>query len=404
MSHVSHDSAQIDWFLNHGVEQILPSKDAFKERLLQDAPITVYLGVDPTATAIHMGNALMIRKLAELQQLGHKVILLIGDFTAMIGDPTDKMAARTVLTAEQVRANMASYKEQAARLLSFAGENPAEIRYNSTWLGAMSFADVVKLGSEFTVQQMLERDMFQKRMAENKPIGLHEFFYPLMQGYDSVAMDVDAEIGGNDQLFNMLAGRTLMKSLKNKEKFVITGKLMTDANGKKMSKSEGNVIWLNDTPEDMYGKVMSWPDTMIMPGYELCTNYTADRVADVRARMAAGENPMQLKKDLAYAVTSIFGGGDEAAARGEEAFKNVHQEHGLPEDMAKLHVGAEISVVDALVQSGLVPSKSEARRQIEQGGVRVDDAVVTDVNALVHPTADGSILQKGKRGFAKLLV
>ncbi len=403
MSQVLHDSAKIDWFLNHGVEQVLPSKEAFKARLLQDEPITVYLGVDPTATAIHMGNALMIRKLAELQRLGHNVILLIGDFTAMIGDPTDKLATRTALTAEQVRENMASYKEQAARLLSFTGENPAEIRYNSTWLAPMSFADVVQLGSEFTVQQMLERDMFQKRLEENKPIGLHEFFYPLMQGYDSVAMNVDAEIGGNDQLFNMLAGRTLMKSLKNKEKFVITGKLMTDANGKKMSKSEGNVIWLNDTAEDMYGKVMSWPDTMILPGFELCTDYATERIVEVREQLASGENPMQLKKELAYAITEVFA-GEEGAKRGAEAFTMVHQEHGVPEDLQEVHVGAGVSVVDALVQSGLVSSKSDARRQVEQGGVRVNDKVITDVAALLRPTTEGLILQKGKRGFVKLVI
>ena len=214
------------------MEHVYPSRDVLRERLVHGPPLTVYLGIDPTADFIHMGHALMLKKLAELQRLGHHVVMLIGDFTAMIGDPTDKTATRTKLTREQVKENCQRYKDQASRILSFEGDNPAELRFNSEWLSKMSFADVVELASHFTVQQMMERDMFEKRMQEGKPIHLHEFLYPLMQGYDSVAMDVDLEVGGNDQTFNMLAGRTLMREIKQKEKFVLTGRLLADASGK----------------------------------------------------------------------------------------------------------------------------------------------------------------------------
>lgn len=404
MSEPVRDPAKIDWFLNHAVENVYPSREALRTRLLSGPPITVYLGIDPTADFIHMGNALSMKKLAELQQLGHRVILLIGDFTAMIGDPTDKSATRTKLTREQVLENCARYKEQASRILAFDGENPAELKFNSDWLAKMSFSDVVELSSHFTVQQMMERDMFEKRMVEGKPIHLHEFLYPLMQGYDSVAMEVDLEVGGNDQTFNMLAGRTLMREMKGKEKFVLTGRILADASGKKMGKSEGNAIALTDSAEDIFGKVMSWTDAMVIPGFEICTDIPQTQVEEIKQRMAEGENPMLFKKQLAERIVAWLS-GEVSAQEAQAHFSRVHQQGEKPEEIKDVHVGvSELLLVDALVSAELVDSKSDARRQIEQGGIKVSDETITDVKHVLTIGEEGVLIQKGKRFFVRLFV
>ena len=324
----------------------------------------------------------------------------LGDFTAMIGDPTDKAATRKQLTREEVLANCKKYKEQASRFLSFKGENAARLLFNSEWLAKMSFADVIELAAHFTVQQMVERDMFEKRIEEGKPVHLHEFFYPLMQGYDSVAMDVDLEIGGNDQTFNMLAGRTLQREIKNREKAVLTLKLLVDSTGKKMGKTEGNIIMLTDSPEDMYGKVMSWTDGMIVPGFELCTDVADSDISDMRAAMADGQNPMTFKRRLAEAVVTMLV-GEKEATKAAEHFDTVHKSKEAPEEIAEFKVkGKEIPLVEALVLTELVTSKTDARKQIEQGAVKVDSEVVKDVAAMVNVPA---LLQKGKRHFARLV-
>ncbi len=389
----------IDWILDHGVERVYPSREALRAKLLKGERMRLYLGIDPTGPSLHLGHAVTIQKLAELQQLGHEIILLIGDFTAMIGDPTDKSAVRKTLTRKEVLANCKRYKQQASQILRFTGPNPAKLKFNSKWLAKMSFADVVELASHFTVQQMIERDMFETRIAEGKPVHLHEFLYPLMQGYDSVAMDVDLEIGGNDQTFNMLAGRDLQRILKQKEKFVITTKLLADPSGKKMGKTEGNMIAFTDEPEDAYGKVMSWSDPMIVPGFEICTQALPDEVKKIREAIMSGKNPMSFKRELAKRITGwMF--GEEAAEMAEVNFSKVHQEHEKPEVIPEFKIAGHITIVDALWLSGLVPSKSEARRQVEQGGVRVDDKVVSDPTLIVK---DGSVIQKGKRYFVKIV-
>jgi tyrosyl-tRNA synthetase len=398
-SAVSTDKHSIERFLTRAVENVYPKKERLADLLGSGERITVYLGVDPTGPSLHLGHAIAMRKLAELQKLGHRVILLIGDFTAMIGDPTDKLATRKQLTREEVLANCREYKKQAEKILDFSGSNPVEMKFNSAWLAKMSFADVVELASHFTVQQMVERDMFEKRIEEGKPVGLHEFMYPLMQGYDSVAMDVDLEIGGNDQTFNMLAGRTLLREMKNKEKSVVAVKLLTDPSGKKMGKTEGNMITLADSAEDMYGKVMSWTDGMIIPGFELCTDVPDAQIADWRERMADGENPVESKKKLAYEIVATFispKAADDAAAH----FAQVHQRHEVPEEIPEFRIDGSMTLVGVLVASKLVASKSEARRQVEQGGVKVDGDVVHDGGLTV--TA-GSVIQKGKRHFVRLV-
>jgi tyrosyl-tRNA synthetase len=393
------DEAAIKHFLTRGVENAYPNPEAVREALKSGKRLKIYMGVDPTGPSLHIGHAIAMRKLAELQKMGHEIVMLIGDFTAMIGDPTDKGAARKRLTREEVLTNCKKYKEQASRILSFTGQNPATLVFNSTWLAKMSFSDVVELAAHFTVQQMLERDMFEKRIEEKKPVYLHEFMYPLMQGYDSVVLDVDMEVGGNDQTFNMLAGRTLLREMKQKEKSVVTTKLLTDPTGKKMGKTEGNIIALSDSPEDMYGKVMSWTDGMIIGGFELCTDISDKEIADMKSRMEKGENPMPFKRKLAFEVVRGF--VSETAAKGaEEEFSKVHQAHETPDEMPEFKVKGSMTITDVLVASAVCPSKSDARRQIEQGGVKVDGKVVTDA---VMSVKEGSVIQKGKRHFVKLV-
>ncbi|MCX6744737.1 MAG: tyrosine--tRNA ligase, partial [Candidatus Parcubacteria bacterium] len=330
MTKIITDEKQIEEVLSRGVETIYPEKESLKKVLMSGKRIRLYCGFDPTATSLHIGNAINIRKLAKFQELGHEVIFLIGDFTAMIGDPTDKMAARKQLTRKDVLNNCKGWKKQAANLINFSGSNPAKLMYNSKWNAKLKFEDVLSLASHFSVQQMLERDMFQKRIEDEKPIFIHEFMYPLMQGYDSVAMDVDLEIGGNDQTFNMLAGRTLMRLMKNKEKMVMTHKLLVDPTGKKMGKTEGNMINLTDSAEDMFGKIMAWSDPMIKIGFEILTDVPLDQIEKMAEAMTKGANPRDYKLKLAYEVVTIYKGLEDADAA-KDSFVKVFSEGQKPE-------------------------------------------------------------------------
>ncbi|HAL49937.1 MAG: Tyrosine-tRNA ligase [Candidatus Uhrbacteria bacterium GW2011_GWD2_41_121] len=399
---VSKDQNKIQEILTRGVEQVYPKSEMLGARLKEGKKLRLYVGIDPTGKDLHIGHALQLRKLKQFQDLGHEVIMLIGSFTGMIGDPTDKSAARQKLTRQQVLENAATYKKQASRILSFSGKNPAKIMFNHKWLGKLTFEEIVDLASNFTVQQMLERDMFDRRLKEGKPIYLHEFFYPLMQGYDSVAMDVDLEVGGSDQTFNMLAGRTLMKAVNNKEKMVMTLKLITNDEGKKMSKSEGGFVALNDAPKEMYGKIMAMDDSVIIPYFELATDVSMSEIAGKKIQMEQGVNPRDIKADLAFAVVRLF--HDEKSAQvAREHFATVFQKHETPEEMNEVNVSAPEPILDVLVRSRLVMSKNEARRMIEQGGVKLDGAVVENIDLTVEGTPEGKVLQKGKRHFVKLV-
>jgi len=299
------DKNKIDEILTRGVENIYPNRETLEKVLTSGKRIRLYCGYDPSAPALHIGNAISLMKLAQFQELGHEIIFLIGDFTGMIGDPTDKTAARKKMGRKEVLANAKNYKKQASAYIKFSGANPAKIMYNSKWLDKLSFKDLIEVASNFTAQQMFARDMFQERIKQEKPIYLHEFLYPVAQAYDSVAMDVDLEIGGNDQTFNMLCGRDLMKATRNKEKFVLTMKLLVDSSGKKMGKTEGTIVNLDETPENMYGQVMSWPDGVIEVGMELCTNLPIVEIKDMAKKMTFGANPRDAKMRLAYEITKI---------------------------------------------------------------------------------------------------
>lgn len=397
---INTDESAINNLLTRGVENIYPSFDYLEARLKDGKQLTLYLGIDPTGPNLHLGHAIPLRKMAEFQKLGHKLILLLGDFTGMIGDP-DKSSARVRLTREQVLANAEKYKVQASKIISFEGENPAELKYNSEWLAKLGFSEIVELASNFTVQQMLERDMFEKRITEGKPVYLHEFLYPLMQAYDSVAMDVDGEIGGNDQTFNMLAGRDLMKVMKGKEKFVITSKLLVDPTGKKMGKSEGNMITLSDSADEMFGKVMSWTDGMIVPGFEILTDLPNGEIKEMKIAMGDGVNPKDFKVKLAEEVVAEFFNREEANAA-TDRFNKLFQEHAVPEDVPEVKLEGAMSIIDALVATKLAQSKGDARRLIDGGGVKVDEVVVTDYEFIIDPAAK-PLMQKGKRFFVRIV-
>ena len=396
---ISTNQEKIQELLSRGVENIYPKKEFLEARLKEGKRLVLYTGYDPTAPTLHIGHAITMMKLRQFQDLGHKVIMLIGDYTGMIGDPTDKTSARTALTHEQVLANCKNYQAQAATILNFEGENPVELKFNGEWHGKLNFADVLELTSHFTVQRMMERDMCEKRKEENKPMFLHEFLYPVMQAYDSVAMDVDGEVGGNDQTFNMLAGRDLMKDLKNKEKFVLTTKLLVDSTGKKMGKSEGNMIALSDTPEDMFGKVMSWTDDMMMKGFELCTKMPIDEISNIEKEMKAGANPRDIKLRLAGEVVKTFL-GEAAAAKAQEYFVSTFSKKEQPDEMPEIEPSVyEISAL--LVEAKVCKSKSETRQVIDQGGVSINDTKVEKGNysAVIK---SGDIIKKGSRWFVKV--
>ncbi len=402
MSHVITDERLIDETLSRGVEKIYPSREDLKKKLMSGDKIRLYCGFDPSANALHVGNAIALSKLKQFQDLGHEVIFLIGGFTGMIGDPTDKTAARSKLTREEVMSNATNFVKQASSYLSFEGENAASIKYNNEWHDKLSFKDLIELASNFTVQQMITRDMFQKRLAEEKPIFLHEFLYPLAQAYDSVMMDVDLEVGGNDQMFNMMCGRDLMKSLGKKDKSVLTMKLLADNNGKKMGKSEGNAFFLSDTANDMYGKIMSWADGVLPSAFELCTEIDMLEVE----KMIKEINPRDLKMRLAYEITKI-NHGEKGAQEAQDHFIKIVQNKEVPDEIEERKITEnKMNVVDLLILLELAPSKTEARRLIEQGGIKIGNAenlvVISDVKAEIELVSD-LIVQRGKRQFIKIV-
>lgn len=396
------DENKIAELLRRGVETALPSEDFIISRLKSGNRQKVYLGIDPTGPTLHIGHAIALKKLAHFQNLGHEIILLMGDFTARIGDPTDKLATRVTLSTEQVMENLKNYKEQASKIISFDGDNPAQIKFNSEWLGKMNFADVLELASKVTVQQMIERDMFQKRIKEGKPVYLHEFMYPLMQGKDSVEMDVDGEIGGNDQLFNMLMGRTLMKE-SGKEKFVLVVKLLTDSLGTKMGKSEGNMVALNDSSDEMYGKIMSWTDGMIIGGFELCTDISQEEILDMEVGTQNGENPMQYKKRLAREIVSIYHNTIEAEAA-QSNWEKTFSEGGVPDVITEFSGEPGKLLSEILVEQKIIASKAEFRRLVDEGGVKIisEDLSEIKITDFQQKFSETMILKIGKKKFVKL--
>ncbi|MBI2063559.1 MAG: tyrosine--tRNA ligase, partial [Candidatus Yanofskybacteria bacterium] len=372
-----------------------PSKEKAAEMMGAGEQLVFYLGIDPTGPSIHLGHTIPLLALKQLAKLGHKIIILIGDFTAMIGDPTDKEAARKPLSEKEVKENMKIYLNQIYKILP---KNSFEVKYNSKWYNKMLYKDWLKVAMKFTQQQMIARDMFQERLKKEKPIGMHEFDYPMMQGYDSVAMEVDGEVGGNDQTFNMLVGRDLVKEYLGKEKLVFATKLLVDAvTGKKISKTEGGFIAVSDLPEDVFGKTMkSIPDEMIKIVFELCTEKSQDWINAQYEEVKNGGNPKNFKEELAYELVRMYY-GEKAAEKAKENFEKVFSEGQLPEEMQEFKFTGKI--IELLHVSGLASSMGEAKRLIDQHAVNINGHAITDWE---HDVKSGDVIKVGPRRFLKI--
>lgn len=396
---------KIDELLTRGVDTIYPSKEELEKVLRSGKKLTLYQGFDPTGTQLHIGHMVGFRKLRHWQDAGHKVIFLIGDGTGQAGDPSGKTKARDKFhTREELRANARDYVMQAGKIVRFEGDNPVEIRYNGDWLNELKLKEILDIAGVFSLQQLVERDLFQERMKKNEPVNMREFLYPLLQGYDSVAMEVDLELGGSDQMFNMLAGRTLVRHFLNKEKFVMTTPLLADAEGRKIGKTEGNVIALMDKPQDLYGKVMALGDDVIVKGFEYLTDIPMSEVKEIEKALKDGTNPVQFKKKLAFELVKQLNAEKDAHAAQEHFEKTVQQKE-MPAEIAEIQLPVELksgaTLSDVIAGLSLALSKSDAKRIIEQGGVTVDNEVIIDPNSPFEPKEE-TLIKVGKRKFVKV--
>jgi tyrosyl-tRNA synthetase len=390
----------------YGDEQLKEAmRRELKERLIEaerdQRPLRVYCGFDPTSTDLHLGHTIPMRKLRQFQDLGHDVTFLIGSYTALVGDPSDKNKARPILTQEQVAENAKTYAEQAYRVLD---KQQTKVRYNGEWLSELSLLDLIRLGQNFTVQQFLDRENFKVRLERGEPIFLHETFYALMQGYDAVAMKTDVQVGGTDQLFNIIvAGRKLQESQGQRPLVGVVCGILPGTDGVlRMSKTTGNIVPINTGAEDMYGKVMSVPDFAMVKFMKLVTRWTPNEIAEKEAELNSGAvHPRDVKMELAREITSIFY-GDEAAQAAEHAFVNVFQQRALPDEMEEVQVAQPMTLTELLIFTQAARSKNEARRLIDQGGVKLDGELISGATTVVDVRAP-KVLQVGKRKFVRLI-
>ena len=392
----------IEELLSRGVENIIPGKAQLKKKLHSGKKLNIYLGIDPTSTKIHLGHAVALRKLQAFAQLGHHVSFLIGDFTALIGDTSDKDTERPVLTSEEIDKNFQTYKKQAEKIIDFS---QVTVVHNSTWLKKLTFEEIIKLTQHFSVGDFAGRELIKKRLSDGKRVGLHEFMYPVMQGYDSYMLDTDLQIGGTDQTFNMQSGRTLQKILRQKETFVLTTGILEGNDGRKMSKSWSNAIWLDDEPDDIYAKVMAITDELIIQYYTLATNVPLVAIKEAEAALKKGEHPMKIKKELAFEITEELS-NLESAEKAKAAFESRVQNKELPTEIPTMAFNADdhATVVELLVQLKVVESKSEAKRLIAQGGAIINDKKITDPNTPITSLLKNgeAIIKVGKRHIHKI--
>jgi len=388
-----------------GDEQIKEHmREELRERLIEaekaGRPLRVYAGFDPTATYLTIGHTVPMRKLRQFQELGHQVIFLIGSFTGLIGDPSDTTSARAQQTPEQVAENARTYTKQAFKILD---PEKTQVRDNADWLSNLTFSDVIGLASHFTVQQFLSRDNFSQRYAKGEAVWVHEFLYALMQGYDAVQMETDVQVGGTDQLFNLLAGRKLQEAFGQRPQVCITVPILVGTDGHiRMGKSKGNYVGLTEPPEDKYGKTMSIPDSAMRNWSELVTRWTPEQINELLEAVERGEvHPMEAKKKLAWEIVSIFD-GDEAADKAAAHFARVHQQRQLPQEMPTCALTGPTNVVDIIHGAGFAPSKSQARRLVQQGAVKLDGERVTAIETEIE-VENEAVLQVGKRRFLRLM-
>jgi len=393
------DSKKIEEVLIKGVEEILPNKEQLKN-LMMKRKIRIYLGIDPTSPQLHLGHAIALRKLKDFQDLGHEVILLFGTFTARIGDPSGRDKKRKPLTPSQIEKNMKTYKDQSSKILDFSR---VKIKGNADWLEKLNFNDLVKIASQFTISRLLERDMFQERIRAGGEVWLNELMYPLMQGYDSVAMDVDLEIGSSDQLFNALVGRKLQKIFRNKEKFILITPMLLGLDGRKMSKTYGNTVNLTDPPAEMYGKLMSLKDELILLYFQLCTNLPLKEIKEIERELRRKEiNPIEAKSRLAREIVTIYHGW-EKAEEAEKEFNRVFREKKLPLKIPVIQIKEKkLNILELLTKTKLISSKSEAKRLILQKAVKINGVLKENWQEIIEIKKE-MVIKVGKRRFKKIV-
>lgn len=389
----------ISRLVTRGVTEAI-DRDHLVSELRSGRALRVKLGIDPTGPNIHLGRAIPLRKLRAFQDMGHKAVLIVGDFTAQIGDPSDKLDKRPMLTRERIKEYLAGYKKQLGKIIDLSR---AEFYFNSKWLGKLGFGEIAALAECFSIGQMLERRNFKERFERQEEISLREFMYPLMQGYDSVAVKADVELGGFDQLFNLMAGRVIQKNYGQKEQDIMTFEMLEGTDGRKMSSSWGNVITVTDLPKDMFGKIMSLKDEFISKYFLLCTDVSENDIEKMEKDMKnGGLNPRDAKMRLGKEIVAIYHSWADAERAAEE-FDSVFKNKELPSDIEEISLAADsMNAVDILVFSGLSSSKSEARRLVEQGGLKINGERITDPDAVIA-IADGVVIQAGKRRFAKIV-
>ena len=395
-----NDKDKIKDLIERCVENVIPSSSELEELLLSGKKLNVYLGIDPTSTRIHLGHAVPLRKLQLLSDLGHKVTFLIGDFTATIGDTSDKEGERPVLTREEIEKNFETYKKQAEKVLDFSN---IEVKFNSEWLSKLTFGDVLFLAGNFSVNDFTSRELIRKRMDEGKRVSLPETLYPLMQGYDSYHLDTDIQLGGTDQTFNMQAGRKLNKVLGKKESFIIANGFLPGTDGRKMSKTWGNAIWLDDKPEEIYGKIMSIKDELIIDYFRFGTSMPLGEVLEIGKKLKEVDNPMEIKKQLAEKIIGELYSEKEAVKAGEH-FKKAVQQKELTDDVVSVKVKEKSLKADGLmkilIENGLGESKSQFRRLLEQGAIYVGEKRLESEEEV--QVGKELVVRVGKRRYIKL--
>lgn len=404
MTYNKTDEEKIFEILNRGVVNVIPGKEELEKLLKSGKKLNVYNGIDPTSTRIHLGHTVALRRLQLLVELGHNVTFLIGDFTALIGDTSDKDTERPVLTYEQIEENFQTYKEQASRFLDFS---KITLVHNSDWLQNLNFAGVIKLMRHFSLNDFISRELIKKRLAEGKSVSLPEVIYPVMQGYDSWHLDTDIQLGGTDQVFNMQAGRTLQKNLRQKESFIVENGMLMGTDGRKMSKSWGNGIWLTDSPEDIYGKVMSTADSVIEDFFVKGTSLSMRQVEEFMKRLADGENPVVIKRELAKVVVAELC-GEEMVQKAVDHFQATVVDKTPAEDTAVVNLTNPKLLMDELIgfslENNLVESKSEFRRLLEQGGVYLNETRVGKDTSELTLNQGENVVRLGKRKYLKLVI
>lgn len=392
------DITNIEEMLTRRVEKVLPTKEGLVQ-LMQKRKIRLYQGFDPTGYRLHLGHSIGLRKLMEFANLGHEVIFLFGTGTVLVGDPSLRDSARKAITQEEIERNVKDWKKQVAPLVDF---KKVTVKQNGDWLIPLTLKDIIGIASNISSLQLFKREMFQRRLKRGDTVWYHETMYPLLQGYDSVAMDVDLEIGGTDQEFNMLIGRDLQRKMNNKEKYVLTFPMIMGTDGKQMSKSSGNCVWLDDSPTDMFGKIMSMPDNQTLPYLSLVTNLPLSRITEIEELLQSKEmHPMEAKRLCAWEVVKDFHGRKSADQAGDE-FREMFHEGKLPVNIPTISVKVkELAPIDLLCEVKLASSKGNARRLIEQGGVKIDGLVLKDEKTSIR-IHKGMIIQVGKRKYAKI--